>query len=75
MCQIELVDFAHYYDVLMNGSQKEKSKIAFQLIDNQNKGFFRINDLAEMIRSLFSSWAALTGYSVSKPKWPCRQAL
>ena len=45
----------------MNGDANEKSRMAFNIIDKNNKGFFEKSDFIEMINSIVISWSALTG--------------
>lgn len=44
----------------MNGDEKDKIMMSFRMIDEKNKGYFMKTDLASMIRSIVTSWAALT---------------
>lgn len=45
----------------MNGSQEDKLKLAFKMIDCDSKGYFTKTDLSSMIRNIISSHFTITG--------------
>lgn len=49
---------------MVNGSQEEKYKISYRLIDFENKGFFGIEEFSFMISSMVSVWCGLTGTQI-----------
>lgn len=53
---------------MVNGSQEEKYKISYRLIDFENKGFFGIEEFSFMISSMVSVWCGLTGTQICKQK-------
>lgn len=64
--KIEFREFALYMDILVNGTQNEKSELSFRLIDQGVKGFFNYNDFCLLIDSILAVWNSLTGMSMSK---------
>jgi hypothetical protein len=44
-----------YMEKLVAGSQKVKTELCFNMIDNKKKGYFTSEDLAELIRSIITT--------------------
>lgn len=64
--KIYFQNFIIYLNTIMNGEEKDKIMMSFRMIDEKNKGYFMKADLASMIRSIVTSWAALTQSPLTK---------
>ena len=53
-------------DIVINGEEHEKAKIAFNLIDTDRDGIFNKKDLSEMIFGIIGAWSGISGYAISK---------
>jgi len=60
------MEFAKYIDVLLNGSQEEKARISFNLIDLDRKGWFTYEDFSSILKSILELSFEITGMFASK---------
>ena len=49
---IEFEEYVRYFNILLKGSQNEKIKFCFNLIDIDSKGYFTIEDLSSLLGCL-----------------------
>lgn len=59
------MDFINYFDIISNGTQEQRSRMAFNYIDIHTRGFFELGDLRLMIGGIINSWSAVTGAHLS----------
>lgn len=58
---ISLVDYMGYMDVLIHGTEKEKLKQSFQLLDIRGRNKVTYNDFIEVAMNVTRMWSAAYG--------------
>jgi len=58
---ITLGEYLNYIDVLLYGSEDEKLKQSFELLDEEAKGQVYYNDFRKIVSSFAQMWSAALG--------------
>lgn len=59
--QITLYEYLNYIDVLMYGTEDEKLKQSFDLLDEEGKGQVNFPDFRKIVSSFAQMWSAALG--------------
>ena len=55
-------------NILINGNDRQKASLSFEIIDNTKKGKINYEDIENMIKGVVDLWNALTDSKVNPSK-------
>lgn len=62
--KICLEEYLSYFDVMLHGSEEEKMRQSFDLLDNKQQGKIKLYDFKKIVESFAQMWSAALGYPI-----------